>query len=371
MRAAALAATLAAVGLGVAACGGHSRSAETTTTAPTTTTTSLARPVPAGFAPGELSATSANDVWLLGEAHCATGTCAALVHSTDGGAHFSGATAPAARAGTLDSIRFASVDDGYVYDGHAFGKSAPLWETSDGGAHWHPAPFGDLLAFGLGAGRALVVTATCASGNCHDLELRTAPLGTDTWTATSIASGPIDALVAMTVHGASIWLSVSDTSGTQPNQALLYSSNGGKTFAAEKSPCVTGLGGSLAASSATVVWATCPTGMLATAYRTDDAGATWPTLDVGRELANSSRLVPASDTTAVLATGDQAQLLRTTDGGTSFSVVQPVTAGYWNHIEFADATHGYALRIAGAGQSVPKLYASDDGAATWHAVPFH
>ncbi len=366
MRAVALAALLTALGLGASACGGHPRAAPTTTT---TTTTPVARPVPASFAPVALSAPSARDIWILGNAHCSSGSCAALVHSTDGGLHFAAATAPSARAGTLDSIRFATPDDGYVYDGHAFGRTAPLWVTDDGGSHWRQAPFGNLLALGTGGGKAFAITATCANGNCHRVELRTAPVGGNTWSEETIESGPIDPLVAMTVSGSSIWLSVSDTSSTHANQTLLVTLDAGRSFAAEQSPCVTGLAGALSASSANVVWAICPTGMLATASRTTDTGKTWSTLDVGRELANSSQLVPASDTTAVLATGDQAQLLRTTNGGSSFSVVQPVSAGYWNHIDFADAAHAYALRIVGTGQAAPKLYASGDGGATWRLVP--
>jgi photosystem II stability/assembly factor-like uncharacterized protein len=364
VRAVVLAALLAAVGLGAAACGGHTYSAQTTTTA----TTPIARPVPASFAPAAFSMPSANDVWILGSADCGSGSCAALVHSTDGGAHFSAVAAPRSPARQLDSIRFANANDGYVYDGHAFGKTAPLWETSDGGAHWWRVGFDDLLALGIGGGRALAVTATCTNGNCHGLSLRTAPVGGDTWTTTSIASTKIDPIVALTTRGTSIWLSVSDTTSTQASQTLLYSSNGGKTFTAEKSPCVPGLGGLLTSSSATL-WADCPTGMLATPYRSTDAGATWSTLHVGHEIANSSQLVPASDSTAVLATGDQSQLLRTTDAGRSFDVVQGATPGYWNRIAFADAMHGYALRIAAAGQAILKLYGSDDAGATWHVLP--
>lgn len=363
MRAAALAALLATLGIAASACGSQHRSAQTTAS-----TTRAGRPVPGRFAPIDLSVPTRGDVWLIGIAACSTGSCTAIVHSSDGGAHFTAVPAPRAHVGALDSIVFANGRVGYVYDGHAFGGTAPLWQTSDGGVHWHRAAFDDLLALELAGGKALAVTATCTNGRCHDLRLRTERFGATTWQTTNIATEPVDPIVALTAYDRSIWLSVSGTSSTQPNQTLLHSVNGGKTFATGRSPCVTGLGGQAAASSADVLWATCPTGMLATAYRSVDAGATWTPLDIGREMANSSRLAWATETTAVLATGDQAQLLRTTDGGASFSVVQPVSAGYWNHIDFADATHGYALRTAGTGQSTPKLYASDDGGASWHAL---
>ena len=324
--------------------------------------------MPGRFAPLDLAAPSNRDVWIIGIGACATGSCTAIVHSTDGGVHFTAVTAPPAHAGALDSIVFANERVGYVYDGHAFGGAAPLWQTSDGGAHWQRAPFDDLLALGLGDGKALAVTATCKNGRCRDVRLRTETYGTIAWSDATIATGPVDPIVALTAHDASLWISLSETSGVHPNQMLLHSANG-TTFTTEQSPCVTGLGGELAASSAQVLWAVCPTGMLATAYRSIDAGATWTTLDVGREIANSSRLAPMSETKAVLATGDQAQLLRTTDGGSTFDVVQPVTAGYWNHIVFADETHGYTLRTVGSGQAAPKLYASGDGGASWHVAP--
>jgi photosystem II stability/assembly factor-like uncharacterized protein len=171
----------------------------------------------------------------------------------------------------------------------------------------------------------------------------------------------------MAVQGSSIWLSVSETSSTHANQTLLHSSDGGNSFSAQQSPCSTGLGGTLTASSARVLWATCPTGTLGSAHRSKDAGASWESLNVGHEIANSSQLAPASATSAVLATGDQAQLLRTTDAGASFAVVQPVGAGSWGQIEFGDALHGYALRVDGQG-SDESVYTTDDGGATWHKI---
>jgi hypothetical protein len=98
-------------------------------------------------------------------------------------------------------------------------------------------------------------------------------------------------------------LSVSSTAGNHPNQVLLASADNGMSFANEQSPCTNGLGGQLAATSSSVVWAVCPTGMLAGALRSTDGGVSWSSLDAGRELSNSAQIAPASDTSAVLAPG--------------------------------------------------------------------
>src|SRR5581483_8647099 len=322
MRTAALVTLLAVLGVAASACGSQHGAVGTTTA--TTSTTVSGGPVPKGFAPVALSAPSATQVWILGTAPCGSGSCTAIVESSDGGDHFAAVGVPPPRAGKLDSIRFVSPQIGYVYGGHAAGRPAPLWVTSDGGAHWGLNAFGDLLAFGTGGGSAYAVTGTCSNGKCDQLELRRANVGSDTWAQGAIDSGPIDPLVAMAVNGSQLWLSVSDTAAAHPKQTLLHSTDGGNSFVSKQSPCVTGLGGTLAASSAAVLWATCPTGMLGSVYRSSDGGATWKALHVGREIANSSQLAPASDTAAVLATGDQGQLLRTTDAGARFTSVQPV-----------------------------------------------
>jgi photosystem II stability/assembly factor-like uncharacterized protein len=105
--------------------------------------------------------------------------------------------------------------------------------------------------------------------------------------------------------------------------------------------------------------------MLAGAARSTNGGSTWRTLDVGRELANSARIAPASDSTALIATGNQSELLRTTDGGTTFVRVYPARAGFWDFLGFTDATTGTGLRSVPGGTQKLVVARSDDSGATW------
>jgi photosystem II stability/assembly factor-like uncharacterized protein len=379
--------------LATAACGSGSSSSGPTkgATAPTTTaatstaatTTSAVPgppaggPVPSGFEPVSFTAISAQDFWLLGAAPCANPVCTSIVRTTDGGAHFVGIPAPVATlrsqggSGAIDTLRFADQLDGYAFglagSTPADGGSGAFFETHDGGAHWHETTLGPLRAFGTGGGYVFAVTGACAKGTCARLELRRSPVGEDAWTAKPLPVGGVDPLVSMTVHGTSVWLSVSVSGGTHPHQTLLESDDSGSTFTTLQSPCFTGLGGTLAASSASIVWAVCPTGMLSGAFRSEDGGATWSPLHPGKELANSAQIAPASDDVAVIATGNQAQLLRTADGGDTFAPVYPVSSGSWSFLGFTDPTTGSALRLVGGSTSTQgeRLYRSADGGVDW------
>jgi photosystem II stability/assembly factor-like uncharacterized protein len=380
--------------LATAACGGSGPSgANAGATAPTTTaatstaatTTGTASspppaggPVPSGFEPVSFTAVSADDFWLLGTAPCSNPVCTSIVRTTDGGAHFVGIPAPVAPlrtqaggSGEIDTLRFADRLDGYAFGLAGFtpadGGSGAFFETHDGGAHWREASLGPLRAFGTGGGYVFAVTGACAKGTCAHLELRRSPVGEDAWTAKPLSVGGVDPLVSMTVHGSSVWLSLSVSGGTHPHQTLLESDDSGSTFTTLQSPCFTGLGGTLAASSTSVLWAVCPTGMLSGAFRSEDGGATWSALHPGKELANSAQIAPASDDVAVIATGDQAELLRTADGGDTFASVYPVSSGSWSFVGFTDAVTGSALRfVGGSGENQgERLYRSTDGGVDW------
>ncbi len=352
------------------------------TTAPTAPQPPTGGPVPRGFNPVSFTAISADQFWLLGDAPCSTAVCTSIVRTSDGGKHFVGIPAPRVpltnsndETGSIDTLRFASPLVGYAFNSQSFRSagtpSGPIWETTDGGAHWQRLAVQGVLAFATGGGYLYLVAGSCRSGVCHDPALRRAALGTTDWSSTPLPVGGVDAIVLLAVHGTSVWLSVSPTSGVHPNQVLLTSTDGGASFTTGKSPCTNGLGGDLEAASTSVLWAVCPTGMLAGALRSTDGGATWATLNFGRELSNGARIAPADASTAVISTGDQTQLLRTTDRGGTFTQVYRPRAGWWNFIGFTDAQTGSGIRIV-AGQArsslgtpLADLMRSSDGGASW------
>jgi photosystem II stability/assembly factor-like uncharacterized protein len=317
-------------------------------------------PVPAGFAPASFTAISSRTWWLLGDAPCSHPLCTSIVRTTDGGAHFVAIPAPAARlAGAggagISDLRFADSLDGFAGP-DAAGSSGVLWETHDGGARWTAGPA--IITFTVSGGQVYAIAGSCGHGTCSNLRLLRSPAPLDRWSATPLGVASSGA-IAITAHGRALWISLTPATGTPSTQTLLASLDRGAHLTRLASPCSPGLGGDIEAASSRVVWAVCPTGMMAGAWRSSDAGAHWSSLHT-HGLANSARIGPASETAAVLATGGAGAVLRTTDSGRSFTRVHGLGGGAeavtW--IGFTDpSTASAILDRGGAGQ----LWRSGDG----------
>lgn len=358
-----------------------------TTAAPTTgQATAAGGPVPAGFDPLSFTAISASQYWVLGEAPCNNPVCTSIVRTTDGGAHFVGLPAPtapyvepgsASTTAGINTLRFADADNGYAF---ATGPGGELWDTHDGGQQWAQAGFlsgHELLAFGTGAGYALALVGVCQQGTCSSISLERSPVGSDQWAALpvpGISSQGVDDLATMTVHGSDVWFSLT-SSPDQAHQVLVAGTGSGNSFTTYASPCYAGLGGTIEATSADVLWAVCPTGMEAQAFRSTDGGAQWSTLAVG-ELDNSALIAPASDTAAVIEPSAQGQFLRTSNGGATWQTVYSAGNGsyWWSWAGFTDSDTGSALRTDSNapadwpfpnGPSPEQLFRSSNGGTTW------
>jgi hypothetical protein len=194
--------------------------------------------VAAGFDPVSFTAISADEFWLLGAEPCAHPVCSSIVRTTDGGRHFVPIPAPHAAVSiggdsstSIDTLRFATALDGFAFDAQSFrrgdGASNPIWQTTDGGAHWRKADLQHVLAFATGGGFAYVVTGRCRDGACRDLILRRLRLGTSSGRSTALPVVPVDGLVELAAHGASLWLSLTPTAGNDPYQVLLASTDSG------------------------------------------------------------------------------------------------------------------------------------------------
>lgn len=347
----------------------------TTSSASSSTTTPETHPIAAGFVPLSFTAVSEDDFWLLGSAPCDTGRCTVIARTGDGGTGFTPIAAPELQGrgapGVTPTLRFADRDDGWAF---VTGDGGAFYATHDGGSTWHQLHLGDLVAFASGGGYAYAVTADCTSDGCTDFQFRRARVSGDGWSARAIPFVPDGPVLDLAAHGPNVWLlgtRAGEASG--PHDLLARSTDAGQTFSVGDGPCFAGLGGDLEPTSASVLWVLCPTGMMAAAARSTDAGITFAPLQT-QPLANSARLAPASDTTALLAPdGARTRPLLTTDGGSSWSQPQtPPGATFWTWAGFTDARVGAALIAthwdAAAQTELQQLWRTTDGGATWHPV---
>ena len=178
----------------------------------------------------------------------------------------------------------------------------------------------------------------------------------DDWTSRPLPFASDGSVLDLAARGSDVWL-LGTLRGDSRHDVLARSNDGGRTFVTDAGPCYPGLGGELTPSASNVVWAVCPTGMMAAAARSTDGGTTFTRLNAP-PLVNSAAIAPASERVAVLArNGAGANLVRTVDGGATWRRAAG-PAGYWQEVVFSDARTGEALLQNGESES---LWRTTDG----------
>jgi len=327
-----------------------------------------AGPLPARFVPVSLSALDDRDVVLLGTVPCSVGRCYVIERTADGGRGFTRVAAPRGlpTEGTNPRLRFADARDGFVWVPFGWGR---FWSTHDGGATWQRLRSPDVVAFTTAGGKAYAVVARCTTQTCSGYRFAHGPASAPRWRGTPLPFVPDGPIVDLSARGRNVWL-LGTPAGTRfpRHDVLARSTDGGHTFVTGDGPCVPGLGGDLEPSSAQVVWAVCPTGMMAGASRSTDGGVTFEPLRTP-SLVNAARLAPASDETALLAANGAGRrpLYRTTDRGATWRPLRPMgNDDVWYDVVFTDARTGDALVQVGAHP--PAVWRTTDGGITWSRI---
>jgi hypothetical protein len=341
-----------------------------------TSTTSTDEAVPAGFSAVSYTAVSADEFWLLGAAPCGWLLCTSILRTTDGGAHFVSIAAPpaplafATRSGTpgvIDSLRFADPLDGYALDVQP-GVTGGAWITHDGGQRWRAFNIGQIVSFDVTAGEAYAVVSDCAATSCSPPVLKRSVATSDVWSTTPLL-GATGGTASVTAQGDDVWVNA-DSGG--PHKLLFHSTDRGATFSIGSSPCTPGLGGTIQAVSPSVIWAVCPTGMMAGAARSSDGGVTFRGLATD-EMTNSAQLAAADATTAIVVTAESPTMRRTTDGVTfQPSFTAPDSTG-WLYVGFTTPRVGVALSWAPASSAPFQTttgWRTTDAGLTWHQLGY-
>lgn len=337
------------------------------------TTSPLGGSVPAGFDPESFMAVSDGDYWVLGTVACSAGRCPAIVRTTNGGKSFVRIPAPALPSSTATpALLFADRLDGFAFVSQ---PTDALYVTHDGGATWKRLDL-RVVAFTVAGGNAYAVTASCSTQRgCSGYELERSRASSNAWSTSAMPFAVDTAIPDLTANGSRVWILGTGVGGQPQHDELARSTDGGRTFVTSPGPCYADLGGNLAPTSSAVVWAVCPTGMMAGAWRSTNGGATFAEVKAP-ELVNSARLAPASGETAVVAgNGAGSHLLRTTDGGATWRPVRvPAGATYVPWVGFTDAKVGAAIvqtrYNAATKVETDELWRTTDGGAVWSTVRF-
>lgn len=217
----------------------------TSTVAASTSTAIPGGPVPAGFQAADLSFTSAADGWALGTAPCATAPCTSVLHTTDGGAHWSGGHAPLLNllgssactndAACVSQLRFASQRVGYAY---GWG----LAMTTDSGASWSRVPSPNVFALAP-AGNANVLRVVAATPGCPpgcSFAVQSAPVGSTNWQTLPAppVRGDYAQIVRSGANQAYVLVFANPAGGAQgAHTTVLHTANGGRSWNRFADPC--------------------------------------------------------------------------------------------------------------------------------------
>jgi hypothetical protein len=261
-------------------------------------------------------------------------------------------------------LMFADAKNGFVWVPYGWGE---FWSSHDGGATWRRLRFPSVVAFTTARGEAYAVIARCTTQTCHGYRFARGPASASRWSESPLPFIPDGPVIDLAARGRNVWLLGTPRTTRYQHDVLARSIDGGRTFVTGDGPCVPGLGGDLEPSSARVVWAVCPTGMMAGASRSTDGGATFKPLHPP-PLVNAARLAPASDQTAVLAAnGAGRPLYRTADGGATWHPLRLLgNDDVWFDIVFTDARTGEALVQVGARPAA--AWRTTDGGITWSRI---
>ncbi len=327
---------------------------------------------------------SSNAVYVLSTTGCAQPSCLRLYRTTVSAETFTSVDLPPIGAsqgtlsGTLLSMHFANVNDGYAIVGVT--DPTALYATLNGARTWHRVTMGkDVTTLGLTTTEKsiIAITGVCSrSGlSCHDYRIARSSLKAQRWTSSTMPIGRSGKLVwgfpyVPAAFGNDVWISEQP-----PGPAVIFiSRDGGTSFKRIVTPTLGSVNScGLIPESAVNLWAECPTGMQMSFFFSKDAGTTWSSIPQEQFFGTAGGFFdPATSNLAYLDYGGTGPLVRvatsprsvTTLGALSCSKVDSSING----LIFDNAGNGLALCFPGDEQSGGRLERTTDGGIRWRTV---
>ena len=333
-----------------------------------------------------VSAVGLNDYWVLGytttKASSGYSTTPTIERTTDGGQHFAADTTPPAlvaqqqprgpNAATISQIRFGDANDGWVL-------GSTLFSTTDAGSSWAPVQAipGSILDLVAANNTAWAVVQTLSSAtassskasNQYALWSTSYGKGAQAWSQVGLPIGLGSTTPSIVDQDGTVTLMASGPS-RPGNKGHVLIGAAGKPFTDHVGPCEQDLGGTLS-NSKTAIWAECPSGSHAGLYVSTDAGATWAPSKVNATAAisvASGAALAAIDGTSAAVFDASNQRLSKISGGT----VAPATGALISDVTFLGFTTpavGFAITVGEDGTTT-QLLRTEDGGTSWSAVTF-
>jgi photosystem II stability/assembly factor-like uncharacterized protein len=317
--------------------------------------------------------------WALGSADCLngrSGSCAAMVRTTDGGTTWHAMKPPPANVALLvcddpciHHVRFATDQIGY-----AFGPSA-LFMTTDGGVNWQRDAGGADALETLDGNVIRVVDQ--AGGGCVpgcDYNVQTTSIGSATWRSADLP-GTYDhgsttgVALVRTGHRAFIEVFGHVAGGGQDATSLLYtSSDDGVSWTRHNEPCPPSPRGEVdssaitAAADGSVAVLCMPRGAASPGFTAVSPDGSAPFRAGGRLPSDptASGLLGAASQQVQLVLSDA--LYRTADGGQSWRLVSAVPLGRGEPIFVGFESASVGRVVTDAGRTI---WTTRDAGQTW------
>ncbi len=309
---------------------------------------------------------------------CNYQACFHLQRTNDNGAHFTTVHLPpiafknGSLLGNVSQMTFATAEDGYILLG---GPVESLKVTLNGATTWRSAtiaPDVSILDFTATHNELYAVIAHCTiNGPCGNYRLARSPLTATSWTFTALTKWPSGVGVGLGAYGSNVWL----TQQTPSNVVVWTSHDYGHTFTRSSAPKLASVHAcSITATSASALWATCPSGMEVSFFYSSNSGLDWNTLPVERfSGTGGGAFDPVSSTIAYLAYGREnspssRNLYRVTNDGRTMSAIGRLRCNIVGGLVFTDALHGLAACDRANTQATTELVRTSDGGVTWGQV---
>jgi hypothetical protein len=203
---------------------------------------------------------------------------------------------------------------------------------------------------------------------CQDYQLARSTLAAKEWIARSLPGYSAGLEIGLFgVYGSNVWLDVTQL-------GLIDTSHDfAKNFTQESHPRMGSPGTcDLTATSASTIWAKCPTGMLANFQLSTDGGVRWRVIPTP-EYSNTGggNFDPVSSSLAYFDQGPGAKntkIYRIVNSSRDLVFVGAVSCHQSLSYVFTSKTRGLALCLTGPSLSSSQLLSTFNGAASWVAL---